>query len=242
MHEGKKDRCPGTALLSRITALTLLLLAPLSSALAQDDPAAALRRILANGEYQQEFPLAEGHEPAGEGAALSRPSQDSGRRGLNSDLVLFLSVLGRGIAFLVLFVFLVSLGIFLYRLARSPRGASSREGESRALPARKMKLADPRLEVQRLRESGDYVAAMHLLLLSAIDFGGSIGAGEDPAATSRELLRSWPRDRGESSDALAVLVRYVELTIFGSRSLDAADLDRGLEAFNRYETALESGR
>jgi len=81
-----------------------------------------------------------------------------------------------------------------------------------------------------LAEAGQYLEAVHMLLLVAVDHWGATSAGAGIAdKTSREVLRalpdSLPRER---RDAFATLVRAVEWSWFGGRPTGPSEYEQAL--------------
>jgi hypothetical protein len=74
-----------------------------------------------------------------------------------------------------------------------------------------------------LAASGDYRAAIHALLLVAIDVGARLTLSSfPPSATARELTHLLPLD-GATHEGFRALVRAVERSLFAGRDVGADD-------------------
>jgi len=89
--------------------------------------------------------------------------------------------------------------------------------------------------------AGDYAAAIHLLLLHAIDGLRRRGAVFGRALTSREILY-WPGLAAPARDGLARIVSAVEISRFGGRAAGADDYRACVEAYRRFAAGLAETR
>lgn len=81
-------------------------------------------------------------------------------------------------------------------------------------------------------ERGDPVRAVHILLLGALQLvTGRTHLQLEDAQTSREMLRGI-EDGASGRDELEQLVVLTEKGLFAGRPLEAADVDRGLRAYD----------
>jgi len=186
--------------------------AVLGSAAAEPAPAAdaadageRARRILESGEYQTALPV----DPA----ALPLP--------------------GVPLQALVWVGLLVGVSVVVWLLARElgfgDRGRVDADATAESGAAADL---DRMLEdAERLAREGRFDAAVHALLLAAIR-SLSIETGRVPpdSSTARELLRTFPLE-GERRSGFAALVRAVEWTMFGGRSIGADEYGRCRETF-----------
>ena len=92
-------------------------------------------------------------------------------------------------------------------------------------------------ESERLAEAGDFSAAIHLLLLLAVDRLQGHGRAVLPRClTSREVLGR-ARPPGEAGDALAGLVAAVEASHFGETAADEATWRRCRDGYRLIAAA-----
>jgi len=92
-------------------------------------------------------------------------------------------------------------------------------------------------ESERLAQAGDFSAAIHLLLLLAVDRLQGHGRAALPRClTSREVLRR-ARPPGEAGDALAGLVAAVEASHFGATAADEATWRRCRDGYRLIAAA-----
>lgn len=204
-----------------IAALLCLLTLPAAAR----DPSAAIRAVTASDDYQLELPIRVTASPSAarpwieEGAPGIKPYRDQGieelvepgtpNDGMLAFRLLLWTVLGVGVVLLLMrLVAMVGRG-------RTPLSAAGPE-ETVEAPGEPF---DPTLQAaDRLARQADYGAAMHVLMLSAIEeVRARVGAMLTPALTSREVVDRVRAGNGRWSD-LSWIVGAVELTLFGGRS------------------------
>jgi len=143
--------------------------------------------------------------------------------------VLLWSLLGVGAAVLVaLIVKAIASGAIVARAARAKAGASV------VVPSRADERPPPPIdEADRLAAEGRFDEAVHLLLLRAV-YAVRLGARDVPRHfTSREVAGDLALDAARR-DPLGVLVEAVERSLFGGRSLGAADWAAARAASDRF--------
>jgi len=125
---------------------------------------------------------------------------------------------------LVIIVLILIFGPLLIRRLRENDGESSTL-EDPASVARPRRAREEIAHAERLAAEGRYSEAVHHLLLIAIDYlARSQSSAARSAHTSREILRSLPREIPETDrTALSDLVRHVEISWFGGRELREAE-------------------
>ncbi len=125
---------------------------------------------------------------------------------------------------------LVALGALIFALVQK---RDRRDGVERSLPAgstaRPVTSVDPPrptegptlAEADRIAASGDYRAAIHTLLLVAIEDGARLTSSSfPPSTTARELTHILPLE-GASRDGFRRLVRAVERSLFAGKDVGA---------------------
>ena len=190
------------------------------------DPRAAVRRILEQGGYQRELPLAEGGAESAAPAGAEPPAggADGGRRGRSPRDTGFpvSGSCGKAVVWIVGGVMAVLLLAQLVALVRG-HGADVRDEPAARPPRPRPLAATPVLrqgvleDADRLAAAGDYAAAIRVLLERTFAVLHEAGIVRVIAShTSRELAQQAqldPKARGH----LGELVTAVELSLFARR-------------------------
>lgn len=234
---------------------------PAQAAASAEEARAAVRGVLEAGDYQGELPLPQPGSADGaggdngvwknpdwwrdEGDAQApdryHAAPESGKpSGFSLDLppavlevlrVLMWGVILAGGA--LLGYYLVNEAVLHFR-GRKSNWEEADEGETGAAGqrrARGISLED----CDRLAAEGDFAGAIHALLLHWLGRLREGGAALPAALTSREILRRL-RLAKEEQDALAVLVRLVELTHFGGRGASEDDFRQCRNLYRQVAT------
>ncbi len=193
--------------------------APLIGSLDEAATAERARIILSDSAYQTELPEGE-----------SEPTRVPAGLGAFASLLLYIAA---AVAIILLAAWIVR--EFL-RGATDSATDSPEETGFGADGRRGNLLADP----EHLAGQGRYEEAIHMLLLVAIrHLGGNLPVPPSPASTSRELLRALPL-AAERREALGILVRQVELSLFGGWHVSEDEYARCRKQF--LVLVPESGR
>lgn len=173
--------------------------------------------------------VAQAHEIlSGGGYQTSMPVGPARRTPPNLNLGRF----ARIVVYAVILYAILLVAIWLYgRLARRDAVATGGAGGGKGGQGGGDAIAAGGAEAERLAREGRFGEAAHLLLLVSIRHL-SLRRMSDPApsSTSRELVRTLPATPEERA-AFSRLVRLVELSFFGGRSMSATDYDDSRRCF-----------
>lgn len=207
------------------------IIAALVAAAPSDRVRKALDDVLAKGSYQTELPSVAAEEvstrravPAAEREAGQAPVAFSLGRAVP---VLFWAALA-ALAVVAL--------VALWPAADGPGPAPDAPTAPGAPRPPPRPGARPALtKVDELARMGDFGAAIHQLLLCALDeLGSRASSARAPSLTAREVLdRARPTESARS--ALAMIVAEAERVHFGGRAAGKAEYERCLAEFRRFQ-------
>lgn len=223
--------------------LFLGLAAPLSAAPIPDREVEARRDLVfEDPSLQTELPGWEIDGGGGLGTRRSQPARDWRVPDPPSPALLVSA--GRLFQWLLLAlgaVALVMLLMWLTReLVRNRRRTPSHEAAAADPPGDADEATRPRAEddLETRVRRGEYGAAIHLLLLRALEKLSGRGRRIPAGRTSREVLSTSSDLTPSAHGALAELVAAVESYLFGGREPERGDFERCRRAFGVVERAL----
>jgi hypothetical protein len=152
----------------------------------------------------------------------------------------FMQILLWGFVGVVLLFLLVPLAMRLIEYLRARRAGPIEADENLRLTGGAPAAAnDPISRARALAAEGKYAKAVHLLLLHGIAMVQRQDADtQSDALTSREIVRKI-RLRARIADALAVMVRAVEISRFGDRDPGPEEFERCCVSFADLEATMQ---
>jgi len=185
----------------------------------------AARKVYQEGRYQSELPS---DRPALDDPDEVNydPDEHESRRERSRPIIR--QVDGEAIGQAILWVFGIVIGaliLFWGFTALNERRRATAARPRAPVPVRKTQvLPSPIPDAERLAETGDYAAALHSILLSALARHSNLIS---PAWTARHAARSL------GNESLSSLVTMVEITLFGGRNAERTDYERARTLFEQ---------